>query len=76
MHIHGRLPILNSDELNHHFEAFKEYMRSERTYEGPQDKTDKRQKGKFSRDGANHRIRGAEMFVEFLRGTVPEKKTD
>ncbi|MYC27843.1 MAG: hypothetical protein F4X63_07620 [Nitrospira sp. SB0662_bin_26] len=76
MHIHGRLPIRNSDELNCHLDAFEEYIHSERTYEGPQDKTKKGQKGKFAKGAAHHRIRGARMFGEFLRGIIPEKKTD
>ena len=65
-----QFPIKTPEDLYAHWEEFRDYMHHERTYE----KTEPKHPQKFSRDATNHRIRGAEIFVQFLCGEPIEKR--
>lgn len=64
-----RFPIKTPQDLYGLWEEFRDYMHHERVYE----KSEPEHPQKFSRDAANHRIRGAKLFVQFLCGEPIEK---
>lgn len=67
---HNHFPITTPAELYALWEEFQDYMRHERMYK----KTEPEHPQKFSQDAANHRIRGAKLFVQYLCGEPVEKQ--
>lgn len=68
--LRNRFPIKTREEMEKLLEEFGEYMKNHMMAE----KTGSPDPKKFRPDSVNHRVRGAELFVDFLSGEPIKKK--